>query len=378
MTFPIINHIDDVLPSVEGRKEFVLKRGDGYTAIDYNYVEPDSFDDPIRRELRGIKFGSGGKIIARPYHKFWNLNEKPETQATAIDWSQPHHVLDKLDGSMVHPAIVNDKLVFMTRAGVTDISKDAGRFAVANGLDVHCEESLRNGWTPIFEWCSPRNQIVIKYPKDRLVMTGLRHTVTGEYGGWLSDDYPDSIYGFGRFVRNIDDFIATTRTLTGEEGYVVRFLGGFMVKMKADAYVAQHRARDGIMFEKDVLALVLDGKEDDVIPLLPIEEAERLRHYAFSVNSGIGKNAERIGFEVRITNEHCDGDRKCFAMIWANSPDRLERGLMFQILDGKDPRTQLIALIRKNCGSRTDVENILYLIGGARWDPNAAFAAEVG
>src|SRR5438132_57361 len=103
--FPVIRHIDEVLPHVEGRADFAVKRQNDYTAIDYIFAGPDTFDHPIRRECRGIKFGADGRIIARPYHKFFNLGEKAETQPDVIDWGKAHEVLEKLDGSMVHPAL---------------------------------------------------------------------------------------------------------------------------------------------------------------------------------------------------------------------------------------------------------------------------------
>jgi hypothetical protein len=34
-------------------------------------------------------------------------------------------------------------------------------------------------YTPIFEWCSPRNKIVLAYEQDLLVLTAIRHNRTG-------------------------------------------------------------------------------------------------------------------------------------------------------------------------------------------------------
>jgi putative RNA ligase len=43
------------------------------------------------------------------------------------------------------------------------------------------DHMLTKGFTPIFEWCSPQQQIVVKYPHDRLVLTAIRGTVNGIY-----------------------------------------------------------------------------------------------------------------------------------------------------------------------------------------------------
>ncbi len=92
MTYPTIHHIDDVLPHIAGRSEFVVAERDGYTAIDYNFALADTFDDPMRLECRGIKFDADGKILARPFQKFFNIGEREDTQPHLLDFSQPHAV----------------------------------------------------------------------------------------------------------------------------------------------------------------------------------------------------------------------------------------------------------------------------------------------
>ena len=70
--FPIITHINDVLPAIKGRDEFSVNQHSFGTVILYHYVLEDSFDEPIRPECRGIVFDHFGKLISRPFHKFFN------------------------------------------------------------------------------------------------------------------------------------------------------------------------------------------------------------------------------------------------------------------------------------------------------------------
>jgi tRNA splicing ligase len=60
-------------------------------------------------------FSKEGKVIARRYHKFFNINEIDETKVENIDTSQPFVILEKLDGSMVSPYISEGKLRFATK-----------------------------------------------------------------------------------------------------------------------------------------------------------------------------------------------------------------------------------------------------------------------
>lgn len=98
-----IEHVDDVLGAVAGRSDFVVVKKDGYTVVDYVYAAPDSFDNPIRMECRGLKFAPDGRVLARPFQKFFNVGERPECTGENLDLSKPHHVMEKMDGSMIHP-----------------------------------------------------------------------------------------------------------------------------------------------------------------------------------------------------------------------------------------------------------------------------------
>ena len=122
-----IERIENVLPFVEGRSDFVVKYKPDYTVIDYLYCEKDTFDHPMRVECRGLKFDASGRILARPFHKFFNIGETEFTQAHVLNFSDDHIIMEKMDGSMVHPALVRDEVVFMTRMGHTDVAQKAER-----------------------------------------------------------------------------------------------------------------------------------------------------------------------------------------------------------------------------------------------------------
>jgi RNA ligase len=364
--FPTIRHIDDVLPAIAGRKEFAIKRGDGYTAIDYLYVDGDTFDDPIRRELRGIKFGADGRIIARPYHKFFNLGEKPETQQGLIDWSLDHVVLEKLDGSMVHPALLGGELVWMTRAGITPISTEAGRHAEAAGYTAQCRRLIEDGFTPIFEWCSPKNQIVILYPEDRLILTAARRIQSGDYLTPEGIAF-EEVRKYGQSVADLAAFLAHTRDLKDQEGYVVRFHSGAMLKIKADHYVLRHKARDSLLLEKNVLKIVLEDATDDVIPLLSADDAARLDAYRVAVIAVVTRHADWIRDTVSKAKAELGADKKRFALEVVAGMDPIWKWPMFVTFDGGDPRDAVLAVLLRYCGAQTGVDEIRPHLDGVHW-----------
>jgi len=40
---------------------------------------------------------------------------------------------------------------------------------------------IENRLTPIFEWCSRKQRIVIDYPEDKLVLLAVRENMSGKY-----------------------------------------------------------------------------------------------------------------------------------------------------------------------------------------------------
>ena len=69
--FPVIQTIQDVLPAIEGRDEFIVVQKDGYQVVNYAVAFEDTFpavesvNDAIRRECRGLIFDAEDKLIAR-------------------------------------------------------------------------------------------------------------------------------------------------------------------------------------------------------------------------------------------------------------------------------------------------------------------------
>lgn len=351
MIFPAIQRIDDVLPAIEGRDEFRVIRGPHVVSVDYTFVLPDSFDCPIRRECRGIKFSpTTGEIVARPFHKFFNMGEKPETSYANVMASGIDAVMDKRDGSMVHPFRSGpDSWFFATRAGVTDHAKEAGRLAQTypNFRDL-LEWCGARGVTPIFEWTSPENRIVLRYDEPALTLLALREIVTGDY--WPQEDVDVVASDFGvpaveriPYPLTLDFCPLDVKHETGREGYVLRLYSGDMVKLKTEEYVLMHRTKDSTRSEKDVLALCLDGKVDDALSLLDEEDASRLRVY----DAAVAQLVARLVSKVVDSKRFFEGaTRKLFAAYVARELDPLLRGPAFKVWDGADPFGAIVASLR--------------------------------
>jgi RNA ligase len=298
--FPTIIHIDDVLPYIEGRNEFVVADRGNHTIINYVVVTPTSFqwpEDPsvsvderyarsIRRECRGLVFNAKGQLIRRPWHKFKNVNEADEYQACVFDLGQPHCIQTKLDGSMISPFSVSTRIIWGTRMGDTDVATQATDFAKKN---LRYEDAYQNadtcGYTLMFEWMSRKQRIVVDHPEDQLILTGMRNTNFGhyvlqdeliEFGARHNIPVVDAIESAG---TSINDLLEHIKIQEGTEGAVIAFNSGFRAKIKSEWYLKIHGAKDAITEEKNVVQMIIDSTLDDAKALVLEEDRKNLDRY---------------------------------------------------------------------------------------------------
>ncbi len=362
-----IRHIDDALALIEGRKEFVVKRDRDYIAIDYLVAFFDTFDDTRRAELRGIKFyPDTGAIMARPFHKFFNVGEREHTLAHVLDFDAEHMIMDKLDGSMIHPALLRDGSVrFMTRMGITNVAERAERHARPDLLAA-LAGYLSEGVTPIFEFTAPDNRIVVKYEESALTLLALRHTISGAYLGRAEVESAAREMKVGA-VRLWErpqtgvDFVATIRAIKGAEGVVVRFADGLWVKIKGEEYALMHKAKDAISREKNVLACVLDGLADDLRPLLSDEDRARFDEYANKLFAAMARAASQVEHAVA---SGAALDQKTFATEHLRDAPPWLRALAFLVRGGRITALDAVRQAwRKQCGTQTEVDALRPLLG---------------
>lgn len=386
--FPVIKHIDQVLAAIEDRPEFVVAKKDGYTVINYNLIMADTFPSvlngwchtdcsckscadmkiaSLRRECRGIIFDSNtGSVVRRPFHKFFNVNELPETHQNQINLSEPHHILEKLDGSMIAPFYANGQLIFGTKMGATDVAKPVEDYVNYNSQYIdfarQCIESFNQ--TPIFEWCSRKQKIVLDYPEDRLILTGVRNMVTGEYISYHAMHSRASWYNIP--VVNVFDpqedmkrFIEYVKKQEGVEGFVPRFYNGHMVKLKCDWYVQIHKAKEKILWDRHIVEMILDNRLDDVKAHLLEDERQRLSDYEEAITNHINLLSNTL-FSMMVEIENSGIDRKTFAIEKANSTG-LFKSLIFKMWDGYNLNMcydLVVDMIRSHLGSNTKYDQI--------------------
>jgi RNA ligase len=394
--FPTISHINDVLPHIEGRDEFKVMRKDWYTVVNYVVAFGETFDwdesdvqgSVMRRECRGLIFDSmSGKLLSRPYHKFFNVGERPELRMDEVDMSAHHIILEKLDGSMIRPiAVPGDKHIgefrLGTKAGITDVAMNAEVWVAKhrNYVDF-IRMAIEHDLTPIFEWCSRKNRIVVDYPVDRLVLTAVRVNTSGGYIPYralqnFAKDYDlDLVKVIDSNSSDINGLVDTIRAWESDEGVVVRFDApratawqgyGHMLKIKADAYLVLHRSKDAISHEKNIIEVVVNDQVDDLIPVLTADDAKRLRNFQRAFWMGVDDMASEM-VDVYLDGGVDIVEQKDFAQKFVHSLPKQWHPFMYGLRKGKGARDMLVDSISKCTVSQTKIDASRWMWGGLMW-----------
>jgi RNA ligase len=387
-TFPVIESLDQVRDAIKNREEFFIAERDFGYVVNYTHVGADTFPDLagpfdkniLLRECRGLIFDKDGRVLSRPYHKFFNQGEREETSMENIlhELSIPHIFLEKLDGSMIRPIWYPDgSMRFGTKMGVTETAIQAemclANFPNHQKYITFMRECRTNGCTPIFEFCSRQNKIVIDYPKPRLVLTAVRSDITGSYWPYEYMVEQAELYGLD-YVKawdgvnqSIQGIINHIRNQDKIEGYVIRFNNGHMIKVKADWYVSLHRTKDAVRFEKNVLNIIAENKLDDLLPLLDQVDRDRVVQYQAQVNARVVTVCK--AYDVILDSARFSGaSRKEFALDYAVKLPI--QSIAFDLYGKKKDNTReaIMDYVARNCSTPRNLKKVKDFLGGLTYD----------
>lgn len=284
-TFPLIERIDQVTPHLDNN--FTIKTKDGLIFINYIVASMETFPtvrsygDAVRRECRGIAFDAKtGKIVSRPFHKFFNLNERTDIEMNRSVWYLYSYTDEKLDGSMIRPLPVAGGVRWGTKAGITDVSMQAEVFLAGkqNYLNF-VEYCFEKGLTPIFEYTGPDNRIVLEYKEENVTLLAVRENISGRYLPWDNRLALCTFYKIPEVAAKEYPPLDEIKKSTDIEGVVIHFTDGHMLKVKADWYVKLHKAKELMSNERKLVGMLLNNELDDVMPDLMEDDKKRIEDF---------------------------------------------------------------------------------------------------
>lgn len=206
----------------------------------YNYTQKAQFERMWTEETlacRGLIMDGNRKVIARPFGKFFNLEEEENLPAEDFE------VFEKLDGSLGILYFIGEKPFIATRGSF--ISEQAVK-ATAILHEKYGALHLNKDVTYLFEIIYPQNRIVVDYGKvEDIYLLAIIETKTGieyAYDYLKHANFPiikryDGISDLSKIKELQED---------NKEGFVIRFKSGKRLKIKFEEYVRLHRLVTGI------------------------------------------------------------------------------------------------------------------------------------
>lgn len=371
--FPVIEHISRIEANV--RPDAGLKIhiwGGRYIGANYAVAMPDTFRAPIDLEWRGLIFDQEtGKLLSRPLHKFFNVLERQALEE--IDLSIPSWIEDKLDGSMIAGFVDADQeVVFHTRGGFSAQAR-AARALASDALIRLVREVYVAGYTPIFEWTSPRNRVVIKYDADALTLLAIRHRLTGVY--MPKSDLETiaathriparQVHGQGpRTIEELKRLIDDVRAMEGEEGRVLVFENGHRIKLKGDQYRLHHKIISDIRSEKNALRAWADNAIDDIAVVLDDDRGEMLQEFGNTIDRIM---LGRVAMIEDLLDATADLDGKARAARITKELPKPLHGAAFAMAKGQDGMDQMRRILTWGFGSLDKMSTVRTVFDLPRW-----------
>jgi T4 RnlA family RNA ligase len=280
---------EDALRLCKAYKDFNFHKTEhmfgGYKVTTFNYFLCDyrNFSMPLQEDpsinamdMRGVTFvfNEDGTLYKRflMLKKFFNVNQVEETQLSLLKSKKVKYVTIKEDGSLIaFMNLPNGEVFAKTQAGFTNEQSVNAMMLYKNqkGIKEFVDDALEAGFTPLFEYVSYDNRIVLKYATKELILIGVRDNKYDTYisahemvnsGKDLQIPYIKPVN-----IESLDKLEDMMKTLSDMEGVVVEFEDGQLVKWKTVWYFNLHGIRTVNIFREDfVIRNYLEETLDDV------------------------------------------------------------------------------------------------------------------
>lgn len=333
----LYSQLMNLVESTEGEFYFVDQEVQGipYRIFGYRFASYSDWQKPGALESRGTVFNMKNpqepKLVCRPFHKFFNLNENPFTQN--LDMDNISILMEKMDGSLIS---------FFWDEGIKGKSKMSFESPQAiQALDLLMydrklfglvETWTKQGCTLNFEFTSPSNRVVVFYEKPSLTLLSVRD-LDGNYVQMetLKEHFKDYLVDFQKISTLCVDEVLN---LTDFEGYVVITKSGQWFKLKTLWYSSLHKVRDNLLNREKILEAVANDSYDDLISIATKEEKDLIDE-CFEIFKWFMKDSFKRIHDLHHLNK--GKERKDFAISGTKEfPERYLFGIYMRTFNGFD------------------------------------------
>lgn len=253
------------------------------------------FWDDVTKQCRGLVTDNEGNVVARPFKKFFNIEENQHTPTEQFD------VYEKMDGSLGILFNYKGEWVLATRGSFTSDQAVKG----TELLKKYDYNRLNPDYTYLFEIIYPENRIVCTYDFEDLVLLGMIHTQTGyEVDIHTGNDedvrFKNLLNNLGfNIVRKYDgisDYSYLKHAISdNREGFVVKFSNGDRMKIKGEEYLRLHKIMTNLSTTGVWEVLSTGGKIEDYLKDVPDEFYKKVKQYVSTLNYNHYRYSEYAG-----------------------------------------------------------------------------------
>ena len=224
-------------------------------------------------KCRGLVTDTDGNIIARPFEKFFNMSELIPDEIPC----ESFQVFEKMDGSLLIMFYYEGEVIVASRGSFTSEQAVKGReilgkyrMTLFNDKDTYEAMGNKNpcDYTLLGETLYKENRIVVSYgDKEDVVLLAMINKKDGSKLPYENLLKVGDVLGMPVVKRydGINDYNTIKETIKdNEEGRVIVFESGKMMKIKSEEYLRLHYILTNIS-TRDIWQMAKDGKSIEEI-----------------------------------------------------------------------------------------------------------------
>lgn len=315
----------------------------------YSYINWCKTWDDITLNSRGVIYNrKTGEVVAQPFPKFFNINQRKDTQERNLPWHGNLRIFKKEDGWLGILYRYNGENRIATRGSFKSIGALWGTEFIKRYDLIELPDEV----TLLFELICPATHIVVDYgTREDLVLLAAYNRHTGEEYDWEQIEAWSKQFGF-TLVESYDKHWlgycrGRIKTVDSDqlEGFVIRFENGMRVKIKSEDYFRRSHLLMGLT-PLNIWATMVNGK-------VPKELWGYIDKEYHNILDKVSKTLESMYFNIRqeINNQFISiadqNDRSEFAK---RAKKMSHKQAMFARLDGSEKRVDdyVMKVIRPN------------------------------
>jgi len=360
---------------VETNEAFYAKEevfdGQRFKIFNYRLASFSDFLIPGTIEMRGITFNldTGERWLS--IHKFFNNDENPFTlngetipeidETVEWDYTDELDIRDKRDGSLINTLLVNDKVVLKTKGTFYSDQALECSERIEPELEDFLYKLLKCGYTPLLEFTSPENRIVVNYNVPELKILQIRDYF-GKYLTYdeiINDlDIPKKFL-VDRISLTFKEILERQETEKGIEGWIVfnpkaKNLQTAFRKVKTAEYFTLHRlVSPNELVENRLIACILDETLDDILAVCNDFQRKKFTEMEILISHYFNKNLKHC---EELYDELCVSERKEFAK--KNNEFKFF-GVVMRSKSKDEIKINLIEMIKKQTQKLTGARELL-------------------